>query len=237
MKHQRMDYARLADALADRGLADREALQLVLAQSNSGDGNFAEILVSENLVSDREIGRVASEVFGLPYLPVDVYPPSPKAVEGLDENYLLRYGLVPLDRFGGLLTVAMPGIVPPDVLASLLPEDDVKILPVIGNVSSNRHWLQTNLTSAEPAAPQPAVQVSQQAPQQREPLQLELAEPSLPTAAPSAAPATIAHSPLNEVEAALESIDATLPIDESWASIFDAGDEAVHLNVPDDDPV
>lgn len=235
MKQQWLDYERLADALSDRGLAEPGALQLILAQSSSGEGIFTEILVQENLVSAWEVGRVASEIFGLPYLPVDVYPPSPQAMEGLDKDFLVKFALVPLDRFGSLLTVAMPGIVPADILKRLVPKEDVTILPVIGNVSTNRQWLQANLPSGKPdhvEQPPPEVPEPQSKLERSEdmvpPLELDLGE------APTSKPQTV----LDEVEAALESIDAALPIDDddSWAGIFDAADQAVNLGNKPKDP-
>ncbi len=180
-KH-RLDNERLADALGDLGLADRDALKLVLAQAASSGQVFTEILVRENLVSDWEISRVAAEVFNLPFLPVEVSPPSEKAMEGLDPEYLRMYGLVPLDRFGDLLTVAIPGLVPTHVLAGMGTSEKTCVVPVIGTVQSNRNWLAANLPQVE----------------------------DVPSAIPSG---------------------GALSIDSGWTEIFDAGDEAVQLNL------
>ena len=92
------------DDLVDRGLVDREAMHLVLQQASTGGVPIAEILVRENLVADWEVSRVAAEVFNLPFLTVESYPPSEDALSGLDPDYLRQYGLVPLDRFGQLIT-------------------------------------------------------------------------------------------------------------------------------------
>jgi hypothetical protein len=100
------------------------------------------------------------EVFALPFLPVEVYSPNARALEGLDPAYLRHFGLVPLDRFGKLLTVAMPGIVPSEVLEGLSTEEGVRVVPVVGTPQSNRDWLARNLPDpasvASPSVDDPA---------------------------------------------------------------------------------
>ncbi len=144
--HQRLDYDRLAEVLGDRGLVEITALQHVLHQCIASGQLFPEVLVSENLISDWELARVACETFNLPFLPVDIYSPSLNATTDLDVSFLHQHALVPLDRFGTQLTVAMPIIVPSRILTGLEREHNVEVVPVVGCVGSNRLWLQNNLT-------------------------------------------------------------------------------------------
>ena len=146
---QNLDYRRLADHLTDRDLVDAATIQHVQHQCASTGALLTEILVRENLVSDWEISRICAELFNLPFLPVDTYPPSSEALEGLNPDYLRQYGLVPLDRFGEVLTLSMPGIVPVEVLEVMREEYNVKILPVIGSVKTNREWLEEHLPSGD----------------------------------------------------------------------------------------
>lgn len=138
---QRLDYERLADALIDRGLLDREAAHLVLQQAHTAGTPFCEILVSENLISDWEVARVTAEIFNLPFLPVEVSPPNERLLTGLDKDYLRKHALVPLERVGDVITVAMPGMVPTAILNAMSPEEGSLVLPVVGLVQSNRAWL------------------------------------------------------------------------------------------------
>jgi hypothetical protein len=177
---QRFDYRRFADSLVDRGLIDHETIEHVVTQCEATGGLMSELLVTEDLVSDWEVARVACELYHLPFLTVDNYPPSPEALEGLDPDYLRQYALVPLDRHGKLLTIIMPGLVPSAVLDALA-FDGTRVLPLAGSVSSNRRWLQEHLPSAEGVG-------------------------------------------------SLEQVGAALPQGD-WASIFDAGDEAVQLDL------
>jgi hypothetical protein len=143
--NQRLDYARLAEVLAEKGLCEPQAVREALHFSGRGHAPFAEALVNANLVSDWELSRVVCEIYGLAFLPVDMVDPDPKAREGLNVSFLITHGIVPVGRYGKLLTLAMPGMVPADVLAALSSETELHILPVVGTVRTNRRWIEMHL--------------------------------------------------------------------------------------------
>ena len=156
--HHRFEYRRFGEGLIERGLIEREALNHVLQQCANSRALLPEILVYESYVSDWEVSRVACELYHLPFLTVEVYPPDQEAVELFDPAFLHHYALVPLDRMGELVTVIMPGLVPSEVLEGLRTAtkkmEQMRILPLVGSVASNRHWLTENLPL--PATPAPA---------------------------------------------------------------------------------
>ena len=158
--NKRLDYELLTQALIERGVGDPSALQAVLTQCIDTGALLPGILVDENIVSDWELTRVVCEVFNLSYLPVDHYAPSEEAREDIDEDFLRTYGLVPLDRWADVLTVAMPGIVPADVLQTLGRQTGTQVIPVVGSVNGNKRWLRDVLPSAAeveaPEAPLPS---------------------------------------------------------------------------------
>lgn len=145
--HHRLDYQRLSDALIDRGLCESQALREALQLSGHGNPSFVEAIVSANLVGDWEVGRVAAEIYNLPFLPIELCSPDSRALDGLDISYLAEHGLVPMGRFGNVLTVAMPGLVLAEVLSGIpIAEGELTVLPVVGSVQSNRRWIEQNLT-------------------------------------------------------------------------------------------
>lgn len=145
IQNQRIDYLRLTEAIVAHGLADPAAVQDVVRQAQETGVLLSELLVGEAIISDYELARVSCEVFGLPFVPVDVYTPSEEAREGLDPEFLRRFALVPLDRYGKLLTVAMPCVVPADVLSNLSERADATVLAVVSTYSANRRWLDEQL--------------------------------------------------------------------------------------------
>ena len=227
----RFDYARFGQALVERNLIDRDVLAHVLHQVNSTRSLLPEVLVRENLVSDWEISRVACEVYHLPFLTVDHYPPAGTALDGYDLAYLRHFALVPLDRYGGLVTVIMPGLVPSEVLEGLRPGQSGRVLPVVGSVVSNRRWLEERLApkGAAPAAARPgaAPAPAKGAPAGATPAKpgpgVSLAKPiPLETRAPLPKPAP---------EPQPEEAELELTTEGDWGNLFDAGDEAVKLDL------
>lgn len=214
---QRIDYARFTDALVERGLVQRETMNEVLERCNELGTLLGEQLVSDELVADWELSKFVCDLYNLPFLTVEGYPPAEEAAEGLDPDYLRRHGLVPLDRFGDLLTVAMPAVVPVEVLEGLAKSDDT-VMAVVGSVVSNRHWLDMRFEPEKPAVVEAEV----------EPVP-EVDDGHLPTLGPLELPNM---SGLDELDAALPSPGD----DESWADLFEAGDEAVRLNLEDGEP-
>jgi hypothetical protein len=143
--NQRLEYARLSEVLGERGMCDPQALREALQFSTRGNSPFAEAVVSASLVSDWELSRVVCEIYNMPFVTVDMYEPDASARKGLNTAFLIEHGLVPLGRYGQLLTVAMPGMVPADVLALLAAESDLTVLPVVGTVQTNRRWIERHL--------------------------------------------------------------------------------------------
>jgi len=208
---QRFEYNRFGEALVERGLIDREVLHHVLRQIQSSHVLLPEVLVRENLVSDWEISRVACEIYHLPFLTVDHYPPSTTALDGYDLAYLRHFALVPLDRYGGLVTVIMPGLVPSEVLDGLRPGQGGRVVPLVGSVVTNRRWLDERFAPKAPAGPKT----------------ISMAPAQHTTPAKSADPAAALPSQpqgandLGELEI----------LDGDWGNLFDAGDEAVQLDL------
>jgi len=146
---QRLDYERLADSIRDRQIIDAEALRHTLHQALSTGALFPELLVREGLLSDWELCRIASDVFNLAFAPVDIYEPNEELVSLFNADFLRQYCLVPLDRFGDLVTVAMPGMVPSEILRELEERHKINVLALVGSVGGNQAWLDQHLPKAE----------------------------------------------------------------------------------------
>lgn len=157
---QRLDYTNLAAALGQRGEVEPARLNLALRTSQQSPIPFPEVLVNDGVIGDWELSRVVCDLYGLPFLPVEIYPPNPKAFEGLNAEFLREHRLIPLDRHGQILTVCMPALVPADVLGLLAAEADLQVMPVVGTVQSNNRWLAENLARAAETDPR-AVQSQQ----------------------------------------------------------------------------
>ena len=213
----RFDYARFGEALVERGLLDRNVLSHVLHQCNATRMLMTELLVRENLVSDWELSRVACELYHLPFLTT--------ALDGYDLGYLRHYALVPLDRFGGLVTVAMPGLVPSEVLDGLRPGQNGRVLAVVASVVSNRRWLEGLTPAGAPAKGAPAAKGGTPAKGGATPAKTISMSPPQEAAKLSEVPGAI---PAAELE---EAASLQIGSGDEWGNLFDAGEEAVQLDL------
>jgi hypothetical protein len=149
-QNQRLEYGRLAEVLAERGLVEPQALREALQFSGRGGLAFPEALVTANLVADWELSRVVCELYNLPFVSIEQCEPDPKSRDGVSLQFLHDHGIVPLSRFGRLLTVVMPALVPAEVLGLLAAESELQIMPLVGTVRGNRRWIELHLAIEMP---------------------------------------------------------------------------------------
>ena len=126
-------------------MVEPSAIHELLQASNEGGQAFPEAMVAASLVSDWDLSKVVCEIFQLPFLPLEFVTPRTDLIEMFSAHFLHDSGIVPLARFGNVLTLAMPALVPADVLAMLAAETDMVLLPVVGTVTANRKWLAENV--------------------------------------------------------------------------------------------
>lgn len=147
MAKPRINYSesRLARSLLERRLVSADVLENLFQTCSDSEGLLPEALVKGGFLTDWELSQVASEVFNLPFLPIDVHAPAEEAMKGLEPGFLKRWCLVPLARNDDLLTVAIPASISPQAYELLSKMVNGQVAVVIGTVQSNRAWLEKNL--------------------------------------------------------------------------------------------
>lgn len=112
---------RLGDLLLEVGIISKEQLDEALKiQKDSGE-RLGEVLISEGYVTQQDIIEVLEFQLGIPHVELDKYDIDPSACLTISENLAKRYGLIPIHKKDGILTVAMSD--PLNVFAI----DDIKI--------------------------------------------------------------------------------------------------------------
>jgi len=147
---QRLDYNRLVELLRERELVDPPVLQTILQSAAEAAIPFPELLLMQEILSDWELSRLVCEHYGLPFLPVELYPPTQEALELVEPDFVRVHRLIPIALHDQTLTVCMPGLVPADVLGLLAAQTDMQVLPFVGSVHSNARWILENLPEETP---------------------------------------------------------------------------------------
>ncbi len=104
---KRVISKQLGELLMERGVITKEKLDhALLAQKESG-GLLGQILVKLGFVKEEEIAQSLTAQFGFPYLPLGNYEIDLSVTKLVSKNVALQYLLVPIDKIGNVLTIAM----------------------------------------------------------------------------------------------------------------------------------
>ena len=97
----------LGELLVERGIIDREQVAMAVAYQNEKGGLFGEVLVELKFATEEDIAKALTCQFGFPYLPLSNYEIDPEVISSVPENVCRQYCLVPIDKIGKSLTIAM----------------------------------------------------------------------------------------------------------------------------------
>jgi len=118
---QRQTHKRLGDLLLDNNMITKEQLLKALETQNQTGMKFGEVLVSLGYVTEQDIIELLEFQLGIPHVKLEKINIDKDAALLVSENLARRYGLIPIRKEKGMLTVAMSD--PLNVYAI----DDVKI--------------------------------------------------------------------------------------------------------------
>lgn len=110
----------------------REALEI---QRQKGD-LIGEILISLGYAKEEEIAQALTVQYGFPYIPLDNYEIDRETINLLPEDIVRKYGVIPLDKIGTTLTVAMVNPLNVDALEELGALTKCDIQPFVTTATS-----------------------------------------------------------------------------------------------------
>ena len=97
----------LGELLLDCNLISQQQLEEALALQKEKGGLLGQILVSLHYLTEEAIAQALTAQYGFPYLPLGGYEIDPEVAKIIPEHVAKQYGLIAVDRVGGILTVAM----------------------------------------------------------------------------------------------------------------------------------
>ncbi len=115
MAVQRGAKLRLGEALIANGLITQEQLKEAILRQKQTGKRLGEILVSMHLVTERDITEVLARQFNVPFIDLSNYIVDPAIAQLVPEHIAERHKLIPINKVGNKLTVAMAD--PLDIVA------------------------------------------------------------------------------------------------------------------------
>ncbi|MCM8795512.1 MAG: hypothetical protein NC928_02320 [Candidatus Omnitrophica bacterium] len=97
----------LGELLIERGIINEAQLDKALAVQKEKGGLIGEILVDLGFVREEDIAQALTAQYGFPYLPLANYEINPEIINLIPARVARQYMLVPIDKIGSNLTIAM----------------------------------------------------------------------------------------------------------------------------------
>ena len=104
---KRVITKRIGEILLERGVISHAQLQNALAQQKTHGGLLGQILIEMGMVNEQEVALALTAQYGFPYLPLENYEIEDGVTKLIPEQVARQYCLIPVDRIGNALTVAM----------------------------------------------------------------------------------------------------------------------------------
>ncbi len=104
---RRVISKQLGELLVERKVITQEQLETALKAQQAKGGLLGQILVNLGYASEEDVAQAVTAHYGFPYLPLKSYAIDPELLRIIPENVARQYCLVPVDRIGDTLTIAM----------------------------------------------------------------------------------------------------------------------------------
>ncbi len=104
---KRIITKRLGEVLLERGVITKKMLDQALIYQKGHGGLLGQILIQLGSVSEEEIALALTAQYGFPYLPLENYEIDGGLTALIPEQVARQYCLIPIDRIGNALTLAM----------------------------------------------------------------------------------------------------------------------------------
>ena len=112
----------MGELLVERGVINHEQIGIAVKDQKESGGLLGEVLVRLKFATEKDIAQALTAQYGFPYLPLANYEIDKEVISSVPENVCRKFVLVPIDKIGKSLTLAMAN--PLDVQAA----EDVELI-------------------------------------------------------------------------------------------------------------
>ena len=105
--YKKTNKKQLGQLLIERGVINHDQLNRAIETQKSQGGLIGEVLVSLNFATEKDIAQALTCQYGFPYLPLGSYEIDQEVVDSLPLEMCQKHNLVPIDKIGKSLTLAM----------------------------------------------------------------------------------------------------------------------------------
>ena len=140
---QRMTKRKLGEVLLHEQLVTKEQIEEALAEQAETGELLGEVLVRKGYVSEKNIAETIATQYSFPYLEPNQYYISSDAARLIPLDLVDKHSVIPLDRFGNLLTVVVSGPLQEDVLQEIEKVTGCRVQIFVSTVTEVRKTIDT----------------------------------------------------------------------------------------------
>ena len=107
MAVRKITNKQLGELLIERGIISQGQLDKALSLQKERGGMIGEVLVEMDFAKEEDIAQALTAQYGFPYLPLSNYEINPEVVNIIPGRVARQYMLLPIDKIGNNLTLAM----------------------------------------------------------------------------------------------------------------------------------
>ncbi|MGE5280619.1 MAG: PilZ domain-containing protein [Deltaproteobacteria bacterium] len=126
---------RIGEILLSQGFITRADLDKALEDQQRYGGSVTQHLLHAGRIDEKQLAQCLSSQFKVPYLPVGAYEISRDIVESIPVDIAEKYWVMPVDRQGDALMVAMIDPLDKDLIRDLEKLTGMEIIPFVGIIS------------------------------------------------------------------------------------------------------
>lgn len=129
---KRMTQMRLGELLLREGLITKEDLDAALQMQEESGQMLGEILLDLGVITEHAIAEALANQFSLPYLSTSQCYLSRDLMDQFPVEFMRRYVLLPLDRFGNVLSVLLGGVLNEPAMKAIEEKTGCQVQAYIG---------------------------------------------------------------------------------------------------------
>ncbi|NLE27879.1 MAG: HDOD domain-containing protein, partial [Clostridiaceae bacterium] len=142
---------RIGELLIEAGLVTREHVEEALAKQRREGGKLVELLIALGRLQANEFVSFLARQGGLPSIDLQHYEIPQPIIALLDREFVLKHEVIPIDKLGKLLTVAMVCPLDSDTIEELHVMTQCKVKPLLCSPDAIRMAIQRYYPAAGPA--------------------------------------------------------------------------------------
>lgn len=107
MPPRRVITKTIGQLLLEKGAIKQAQLDEALKIQKEKGGLLGQILAGMGYATEEQIAQAITVQYGFPYLPLSNYEMDENAIKPIPENVARQYCLIPIDKIGNTVTIAM----------------------------------------------------------------------------------------------------------------------------------